>query len=61
MKNPKFAIAPEGCASYLTPGKKYEISNFNGDSFETTSNSGGHLYTLIIGSAHLNGKNWILC
>jgi hypothetical protein len=61
-KNPKFAIAPEGCCNYLTAGKKYEILKFNEEFFSIIDEEGTKLHYCIIngGCSHLNGKNWIL-
>jgi len=59
-KNPKFAIAPKGTYNSITGGKKYPVTDFDGDSFSTISDIGGNIFTLTERSAHLNGKNWIL-
>ena len=61
-KNPKFAIAPKGCCSYLTAGKKYEILKIDDDRFSIELDIGNQLAWCIRNGycAHLNGKNWIL-
>lgn len=57
----KFAIAPKVCCEYLTPGKKYQITEWHGENaFSATSDCGMHIFTRINGSTHLNGGNWII-
>jgi len=60
-KNPKFAIAPKGEYTDITPNKKYEILKWDDSEyfyiFDDTA------YTLFCSTkmcAHLNFKNWIL-
>lgn len=65
MKAPKYVIAPEGCADYLTPGMGYEIRDFRvdntyGGSFHITDDHGGNRFCLLKECATLNDGNWII-
>lgn len=64
---PKIVKAPEGCESYLTPGKEYEVllhNNFmkkkSGYGFNIISDEGYEIFTSHKGSGHLNGQDWII-
>jgi len=64
MKAPKYVVAPEGCGSYLTPGKRYEVQDFFtkdtcGGSFWITGDNGNYFLCLLVDCPHLNGGNWI--
>jgi hypothetical protein len=58
----KYAIAPEGCEEYLTPGKLYEIEEEDKSTFKSTfciiSDTGMVLLCLKRGCKHLNGQDW---
>jgi hypothetical protein len=62
---PKYVIAPEGCKSWLTPGKKYEVLDWEtpnkrfGGFFRTTADNGENIYTSLRENGHLNGGDWI--
>lgn len=66
MKNFTYVIAPDGCESYLTPGKKYAIKDLEFNkflerfSFSITTDKQGEIFCLSVGCLHLNGKNWII-
>lgn len=67
MKTFTYVIAPEGCQSYLTPGKKYivigdisYISRNLGFFFHCASEINVNCHTTSKGAAHLNGKDWII-
>ena len=60
-------IAPKGCESYLTEGKEYEVFNVEmllnpscEFKFEFIADNGGHEYSVLKGTSHLNGKDWII-
>jgi len=56
---PTYAIPPEGCASYLTAGKRYEVlreETIRG--FYITDNDGDEIYCLWDGCGHLDGGDW---
>jgi len=50
-----YAVAPEGCEPYLTPGKMYETLNVDDDGFDVIDDDGDVLYCLWKGCAHANG------
>lgn len=65
MKTPKYAIAPEGCATYLTPNKKYEIYDYYpiekiGSSFRIIDDEDDELICVEIEDGHINFKDWTL-
>jgi hypothetical protein len=67
LKNGMKVIAPSGCESYLTEGKEYEVFNVEILSnpscefkFEFIADNGGQEYSVLKGSSHLNGKDWII-
>lgn len=61
MKTPKYVIAPEGCCSWLTPGRLYEIIDWPYENlFTIVSDSEIRCFCQIYGCAHLNGGNWIV-
>ena len=68
MKTPKYVIAPEGCAKYLTPEKGYIVEEFDvlpGEDiydcgFTITDDMGERVYSTLRKSAHLNGGDWII-
>jgi len=56
---PTYAIPPEGCASYLTAGKRYEVlreETIRG--FYITDNDGDELCCLWDHCGHLDGGDW---
>ena len=62
-----YVIAPDGCTSYLTPGKKYavigEISHISCDAgvfFSCSSDINTDCQTTSERASHLNGKDWII-
>jgi hypothetical protein len=59
-KAPKYVIAPEGCADYLTAGKRYPVFSHNKIAFDTEDDSGRMIGTQFLKSAHLNGGDWII-
>jgi len=65
MKAPKYVIAPEGCSSYLTPGKQYEVLDFRPDEayggyFNAATDDLG-IHSFRLGQCyHLNGGDWII-
>lgn len=50
-----YAVAPEGCWSYLTPGKLYAVASDGGDDFVIEDDFGGLRYCLWKDCAHANG------
>jgi hypothetical protein len=53
-------IAPDGCASWLTPGKEYKVVQVYGNKqFSIRDDDDNLIYTNEIASAHLNRRNWI--
>jgi hypothetical protein len=67
-KRPKRVQAPEGCASYLTAGKIYDVVGFWS---ENCGKPLGYRFTILddLGNkqmclericCHLNGKDWII-
>ncbi len=61
MKNkPTIAIPPEGCESYLTAGKKYQMTRIIDTGFNVIDDTGVRIFCSYTESAHLNGKDWIL-
>lgn len=50
-----YAVAPEGCEDYLTPGKMYETLNVDDDGFDVIDDDGDVLYCLWKGCAHSKG------
>lgn len=65
---PKIVKAPEGCESYLTPGKEYEIVKLLPNSyceelgygFLVRSDDGGLANCIEKLCAHLMGQDWII-
>lgn len=56
-----YAIAPDGCAPYLTPGEKYEILRFDSDGdFYIFDDEGEELLCLRHNCSHAGRENWIL-
>ncbi len=39
-----YAIAPEGCGDYLTPGKMYETLNVDDDGFDVINDDGDRIW-----------------
>lgn len=65
MKAPKYVIAPEGCKSYLTPGKRYKVrqwkpGNRHAGYFHVTDDDGTNLGATFAKCYHLNGGDWIV-
>ena len=50
-----YAVAPEGCWSYLTPGKMYAVASDGGDDFVINDDFGGLRYCLWKDCAHAGG------
>ena len=50
-----YAIAPEWCGDYLTPGKMYAVASDGGDDFVIEDDFGGLRYCLWKDCAHANG------
>ena len=66
-KRPKRVKAPEGCESYLTAGKIYDVLGFwydweesFGYSFTILNDEGYIAECLEKNCDHLNGKDWII-
>lgn len=64
-KAPKYVIAPEGCADYLTPGKRYQAIRPIPDSecgfFFCILNDGNLITSCsLYRCLHLNGGDWII-
>lgn len=61
---PKYVIAPQGCESYLTPGKRYEVYYWDVSrhcpSFDITADNGRDAFCILVGCPHLNGGDWII-
>ena len=65
MKTPRYVIAPEGCAEYLTPGKRYEARYFSsskeiGSFFYYTDDYDSFRSARLRQCSHLNGGDWII-
>jgi hypothetical protein len=65
LKKGMFVIAPEGCNSYLTAGKKYEttkgVRHYGELSFfEIIDDNGDEVCGVSKNDAHLKGKDWII-
>ena len=61
IKNkPTIAIPQQGCESYLTAGKEYEIRIYSYGLFDIADNDGTILVCSDKHCAHLNGLDWIL-
>jgi hypothetical protein len=59
--------APDGCESYLTPGKIYNVAGYwgrwtkkNGHTFHIILDDGDKSCFVEKKCLHLNGKNWIV-
>jgi hypothetical protein len=60
MVSGDIVIAPDGCASWLTPGKEYTVVQVYGNKqFSIRDDDDNLIYTNEIASAHLNRKDWI--
>ncbi len=60
-KKSKYAIAPKRrYESYITPGKKYEITSIESTMFTIIDDDGSILYCLEKGCPHLDEHNWKL-
>jgi hypothetical protein len=61
IKKGMFVIAPEGCETYLTAGKNYEVLGFDSfGCFGIMADNNFTIYSRLKNSAHLNGKDWII-
>jgi hypothetical protein len=67
MLKPTKVQAPEGCESFLTAGKIYDVVSCDpsspeedGYGFTIISDLGNEIYCLGRYCAHLKGKNWII-
>lgn len=61
-----YVIAPEGCESYLTPWKSYEVllihvaAGLFGDEFKIVNDNGDWSYCRQLKCLHLKGKDWLI-
>jgi hypothetical protein len=55
---PTYAIPPEGCASFLTAGKRYEVLREDDLGFCITDNDGEELYCLWRDCWHERSGSW---
>ncbi|MBX3504461.1 MAG: hypothetical protein KF895_03205 [Parvibaculum sp.] len=65
MKAPKYVIAPPGCAEYLTPGRPYEVRDWNPNVhflafFNFIDDNGALRPSRAKDSRHLSGGDWII-
>jgi hypothetical protein len=65
MKAPKYVIAPEGCADYLTAGKRYEVLDWAhstrfGGCFDIIGDDGKRYWAALRECANINGGDWII-
>lgn len=62
MKTFSYVIAPEGCESYLTPGKKYDISIISPitNKFRLKDNNGDLRFSTCLSRLHTNDNWWII-
>jgi hypothetical protein len=64
MKAGDKVTPPPGDYRYLTPGNPYEVINVTNTmgviGFEIKCDEGGTIFTIPKGSAHLDGKDWII-
>jgi hypothetical protein len=65
MKIPKYVIAPKGCRSYLTPGRRYEVHDFNpndtyGGEIHIYNDNDDRIFCLLNECPHLGNANWII-
>jgi len=63
-RRPTVVTPPEGCSSYLTAGKPYEVLEYivgeNVDSVVINDDCYGQLQTNFPQTAHLNDRKWIV-
>lgn len=64
LKPPTVVKAPEGCETYLTPGKEYKVISSHDEGFYygfvIIDDAGEKIYAAEEASAHLNGGDWII-
>jgi hypothetical protein len=62
MKTPRYVIAPEGCAKYLTPGKRYAVACADDDPafFALLDDEGDPIRSSFKNAHVLNGGDWII-
>jgi hypothetical protein len=67
MKEPLKVQAPEGCDSYLTAGKIYDVVGYweklnraQGHGFNIIDDEGYEISCREKNCAHIDGKNWII-
>lgn len=65
MKAPTHVIAPEGCAGYLTPNKRYAVRDWepsahHGGFFHITRDDGTEMFTRLFESYQLGFQDWII-
>lgn len=54
----KYAIAPEGCASYLTAGKRYEVRYEYPTWCDIVDDEGDFINCNKVGCSFLDGQDW---
>lgn len=65
-RKPKKVKAPEGCESYLTAGKEYDVNSVagmtkhNGYELYVAISEDEEIYAVQFNTSHLNGKDWIV-
>lgn len=66
-KPPKVVVAPEGCATYFTEGKEYNVikiwdawDEWHGYGFWIYDDNGNKRRCIEMNSAQLNFGNWII-
>lgn len=64
---PKIVKAPEGCESYLTPGKEYKVllhnnfmKKYSGYGFHIIDDEGDEIFSYEKISHHPNYQDWII-
>jgi hypothetical protein len=59
-KAPAYVIAPEGCQAWLTQGKEYPVSEWDGFGFDIIDDTGDTMHCLVRNDRQLNGGDWII-
>ena len=66
MPRPTHVIAPEGCARYLTPGRRYQIERWEAEDLfiigadPSPVSPDRECWCTLTDCAHLNGGDWLL-